>query len=226
MTKINISTIKDLNTFAKGATSEISKGRKSPFFCINTLNKFAAKNEFCNNEKVKPVADLVRKLHGGRYPFVIELFPKVNGTYYKKVEKVDDPFILASLMCGEIVNDCKGRPVCLDDENNAIIVTALPTTPETMFTAFKAFVADDMRTAAKIQKQANKAAKSEETARRMQKRAAQKRIKELSVMLCNGEITPEEFTEKVNAAKSWGEKSVPSGKHTPTHKGGTISNVA
>lgn len=229
MEKNEVTTIAQLNKRFTVANYEIKKAENehSIFWYTNRLNQLARKNEFCDNEKVKPVADLVKNLHSGRYPFSVDLFPKVCGKFVKKVEKYEDRAVIASLMDGETIKDEKGRDVVLDENDVPVVVSYLPKSLTGVFRCYKNLVAKEIRETAARERAEKRAEKSEKAHQDALSRARQKQISALSLQLIDGTITPEEFAEKVAILKASTPtaKPMPTGKATPTKKVAT-ANVA
>ena len=140
MEKKNLST-KEFNAIVKGAKVELNGIFKSPFIVINLLNK-AAKGDLskingCNikPENLKKVAGELKRIHGNRYAFIIDVLPKCEGGqigYFVEVPEKQNE--LANISNGEIVNF--GKKELIVNDGNVGIFNPIPCTINGIFNAF------------------------------------------------------------------------------------------
>ena len=212
----NISS-KEFAAIAKNANKQIKEVTFSPFFIINTLNKVAkgdvSKIDGCstiNVEDVKTVAKVCKTLHGGRYAFDFALFEK--DTKGRFCTRVTLPKNYVFDTDGDAVKyTFNGKDILLSD--NVYLQPVTCTFPG-MLSAFAKVAKVEMRETEKkeaaekreAEKRAKKEARAKETAEQKKARAAKKErettVKMLSIELLAGDITPEEFAEKVAAIKA------------------------
>ena len=212
----NISS-KEFATIAKNATRQIKEVTYSPFFILNTLNKVVKGDvakisgmESINVDDVKTVANECKKLHGNRYAFDFCLFEKdTKGRFCTRVQL---PKVYALDTIGDEVSyTFKG---CNVDCSTHTYLKPVPCTFPGMLSAFAKVAKVEIRETEKreaaekreAEKRAKKEARAKETAEQKKARAAKKeretKVKMLSIELLAGEITPEEFAEKVAAIKA------------------------
>ena len=196
---------KEFNAAAKVAEKELRDNVKNNIFhTLNELNKSARKNEYCDKELIKPVADIVRKRHEGRYPFSLDLFTKdVFGRFCtcRKYTGEVSAFDIDEIEHGQVVLSPKGHEMRLSADNEYIVYLK-PVSCDIvgMFRDFKYIISAELGAAEKAQKQAAKDMKrAEQEAKKAEKRREQV-VKELSLKMLRGEITREEFYRKVEAA--------------------------
>lgn len=215
--KTNNISSKEFATIAKNATKQIKEVTYSPFFIINTLNKVAkgdvSKIDGCsaiNVDDVKTVANECKKLHGNRYAFDFALFDKDSkGRFCTRVQL---PKVYAFDTIGDAVSyTFKGCNV--ESETHTYLKPVTCTFPG-MLSAFAKVAKVEMRETEKreaaekreAEKLAKKEARAKETAAQKKERAAKKeretKVKMLSIELLAGDITPEEFAEKIAAIKA------------------------
>lgn len=92
-----MATLKEFTALCKDAENQINAGRVNPFNVLNKLNKLAAKNDFCDNEAIKPVSMAFREYCAAvgvpvnkRYAFSLDIFLKDKFgrfTYEKSVKR-------------------------------------------------------------------------------------------------------------------------------------------
>lgn len=212
----NISS-KEFAAIAKSAKSQIKDVTFSPFFIINTLNKVAkgdvSKIDGCstiNVDDVKTVANECKKLHGNRYAFDFALFEK--DTKGRFCTRVTLPKNYVFDTDGDAVKyTFNGKDVLLSDN---VYLQPISCTFTGMLSAFAKVAKVEMRETEKrenaekreAEKRAKKEARAKETAEQKKARAAKKeretKAKELSLQLLAGDITPEEFAEKLAILKA------------------------
>lgn len=212
MTKNSIST-SEFNAIAKSAKKQIKEVTFSPFFIINTLNKVVKGDvskinglESINVEDVKKVASVCKTMHTGRYAFDFALFCKDSAGRWctrttlpkKYVFDTDEDSVTYTL---------NGKDVLLSEN---VYLQPISCTFTGMLSAFAKVAKVEIRETekrAKEEKRAEeKAARAKETAEQKRARAAKKeremKAKELSLQALAGEITAEEFNEKLAILKS------------------------
>lgn len=215
--KTNNISSKEFATIAKNANKQIKEVTFSPFFIVNTLNKVAKGDvtkingmESINVDDVKTVAKVCKTLHGGRYAFDFALFEK--DTKGRFCTRVTLPKKYAFDTDGDAVTyTFNGKDILLSDN---VYLQPVTCTFAGMLSAFAKVAKVEIRETEKreaaekreAEKAAKKAAKAKETAEQKKARAAKKerkiKVKMLSIELLAGEITPEEFAEKVAAIKA------------------------
>ena len=215
--KTNSISSKEFATIAKNATRQIKEVTYSPFFILNTLNKVAKGDvakingmESINVDDVKTVANECKKLHGGRYAFDFALFDKDSTGRF--CTRVNLPKKYALDTDGDAVTyTINGKDVLLSD--NVYLQPVTCTFPG-MLSAFAKVAKVEMRETEKREaaekREADKRAKREARARetaeqkkaRMAKKERETKAKELSLQLLAGEITAEEFAEKLAILKA------------------------
>ena len=212
----NISS-KEFAAIAKNANKQIKDVTFSPFFIINTLNKVAkgdvSKIDGCstiNVDDVKTVANECKKLHRGRYAFDFALFEKdTKGRFCTRVT-LPKKYVFDT--DGDAVTYAfNGKDILLSDN---VYLQPVPCTFTGMLSAFAKVAKVEIRETEKkeaaekreAEKIAKKEARAKETAAQKKARAAKKeretKVKMLSIELLAGDITPEEFAEKVSAIKA------------------------
>ena len=217
MTKKNNISSKEFAAIAKNANKQIKDVTFSPFFICNTLNKVAkgdvSKIDGCstiNVEDVKKVAKVCKNLHGGRYAFDFALFDKDSvGRFCTRVQL---PKVYTFDTVGDAVSyTFRGCDVNMETHT---YFKPVPCTFVGMFAAFAKVAKVEIRETEKkeaaekreAEKIAKKEARAKETAAQKKARAAKKeretKVKMLSIELLAGDITPEEFAEKVAAIKA------------------------
>ena len=215
--KTNNISSKEFAAIAKKAKKQIKDVTFSPFFICNTLNKVAkgdvSKIDGCsaiNVEDVKTVANECKKLHGNRYAFDFCLFEKdAKGRFCTRVT-LPKKYVFDT--DGDAVTyTFNGKDILLSD--NVYLQPVTCTFPG-MLSAFAKVAKVEMRETEKkeaaekreAEKSAKKEARARETAEQKKARAAKKeretKVKMLSIELLAGDITPEEFAEKVAAIKA------------------------
>ena len=217
MAKKNNISSKEFAAIAKSATRQIKEVTYSPFFIINTLNKVAkgdvSKIDGCstiNVEDVKTVANECKKLHGNRYAFDFALFEKDSKGRFCTRVTLPKNYVFDT--DGDAVTySFNGKDVLLYDN---VYLQPIACTFTGMLSAFAKVAKVEMRETEKreaaekreAEKRAKKEARAKETAEQKKARAAKKeretKVKMLSIELLAGEITPEEFAEKVAAIKA------------------------
>ena len=215
-TKNNISS-KEFATIAKNANKQIKEVTFSPFFICNTLNKVAKGDvskingmDSINVDDVKTVANECKKLHGNRYAFDFALFEK--DTKGRFCTRVTLPKNYVFDTDGDAVKyTFNGKDILLSD--NVYLQPVTCTFPG-MLSAFAKVAKVEMRETEKkeaaekreAEKRAKKEARAKETAEqkkaRMAKKERETKAKELSLQLLSGEITAEEFAEKLAILKA------------------------
>lgn len=215
MTKKNISS-KEFSAIAKNANKQIKEVTFSPFFICNTLNKVAKGDiakingmEAINVNDVKTVANECKKLHGGRYAFDFALFEKDSRGRWCTRNTLPKKYVMDT--DGDAVTyKFNGKDILLSE--NVYLQPVTCTFPG-MLSAFAKVAKVELRETEKreaaekreAEKRARKEARARETAEAKKARAAKKeretKVKMLSIELLAGDITPEEFAEKVAAIK-------------------------
>ena len=215
-TKNNISS-KEFATIAKNATKQIKAVTYSPFFIVNTLNKVVKGDvskivgmESINVDDVKTVANECRKLHRGRYSFDFALFEKdTNGRFCTRVT-LPKKYVFDT--DGDAVKyTFNGKDILLSDN---VYLQPVACTFTGMLSAFAKVAKVEIRETEKreaaekreAEKFAKKEARAKETAAqkkaRAEKKAREMKAKELYLKLLVGEITAEEFAEKLAILKA------------------------
>lgn len=215
--KTNNISSKEFATIAKSANKQIKEVTFSPFFIVNTLNKVVKGDvskivgmESINVDDVKTVANECKKLHGNRYSFDFCLFEKdTKGRFCTRVQL---PKVYAFDTIGDAVSyTFKG---CNVESETHTYLKPVPCTFVGMLSAFAKVAKVELREAEKkeaaekreAEKRAKKEARAKETAEQKKARAAKKeremKAKELSLQLLSGEITAEEFAEKLAILKA------------------------
>lgn len=215
--KTNSISSKEFATIAKRANKQIKDVTFSPFFIVNSLNKVAkgdvSKIDGCstiNVEDVKTVAKVCKTLHGGRYAFDFALFEK--DTKGRFCTRVTLPKNYVFDTDGDAVKyTFNGKDVLLSDN---VYLQPIACTFTGMLSAFAKVAKVEIRATEKkeaaekreAEKIAKKEARARETAEQKKARAAKKereaKAKELSLQLLSGEITAEEFAEKLAILKA------------------------
>ena len=216
MTKKNNITSKEFASIAKNAAKQIKDVTYSPFFICNTLNKVVkgdvAKIEGCstiNVEDVKEVAKVCKTLHGNRYAFDFCLFEKdTKGRFCTRVN-LPKKYVLDTVG-DEVAYTINGKDVQLSE---GVYLQPIACTFTGVLSAFakvaKVELRENEKREAAEEREAEKLAKKEARAKETEERAkarAEKKVretkaKELSLQLLAGEITPEEFAEKLAILK-------------------------
>ena len=212
----NISS-KEFATIAKNATKQIKAVTYSPFFIVNTLNKVVKGDvskivgmESINVDDVKTVANECKKLHGNRYAFDFCLFEK--DTKGRFCTRVTLPKNYVFDTDGDAVTYAfNGKDILLSDN---VYLQPISCTFTGMLSAFAKVAKVEIRETEKkeaaekreAEKLAKKEARAKETAEqkkaRMAKKERETKAKELSLQLLSGEITAEEFAEKLAILKA------------------------
>lgn len=215
--KTNNISSKEFAAIAKSAKSQIKDVTFSPFFICNTLNKVAkgdvskiAGMESINVNDVKIVANECKKLHGNRYAFDFCLFEKDSKGRFCTRVNLPKKYVLDTI--GDAVTyTIDGKDILFSD--NVYLQPVTCTFPG-MLSAFakvaKVEIRETERREAAEKREAEKRAKKEARARetaeqkkaRMAKKERETKAKELSLQLLAGEITPEEFSEKLAILKA------------------------
>lgn len=217
MAKKNNISSKEFAAIAKSANKQIKEVTFSPFFIINTLNKVVKGDvskisgmELINVDDVKTVANECKKLHVNRYAFDFCLFEK--DTKGRFCTRVTLPKNYVFDTDGDAVKyTFNGKDVLLSDN---VYLQPIACTFTGMLSAFAKVAKVEIREAEKkeaaekreAEKIAKKEARAKETAEQKKARAAKKeretKAKELSLQLLAGEITAEEFAEKLAILKA------------------------
>ena len=217
MTKKNNISSKEFAAIAKNANKQIKDVTFSPFFICNTLNKVAKGDvskinglASINVDDVKQVANECKKLHGNRYAFDFCLFAK--DTKGRFCTRVTLPKHYVFDTDGDAVKyTFNGKDVLLSDN---VYLQPIACTFTGMLSAFAKVAKVEIRETEKkeaaekreAEKIAKKEARARETAEQKKARAAKKeresKAKELSLQLLAGEITAEEFAEKLAILKA------------------------
>ena len=212
----NISS-KEFATIAKNANKQIKEVTFSPFFICNTLNKVVKGDvakisgmESINVDDVKTVANECKKLHGNRYAFDFALFEKDSKGRFCTRVTLPKHYVFDT--DGDAVTySFNGKDVLLSDN---VYLQPIACTFTGMLSAFAKIAKVEMRETEKreaaekrdAEARAKKEARAKETAEQKKARAAKKeretKVKMLSIELLAGEITPEEFAEKLAAIKA------------------------
>lgn len=215
--KTNSISSKEFAAIAKNANKQIKEVTYSPFFIINTLNKVAkgdvSKIDGCsaiNVEDVKTVANECKKLHGNRYAFDFALFDKDSKGRFCTRTTLPKKYVFDT--DGDAVTySFNGKDILLSD--NVYLQPVTCTFPG-MLSAFAKVAKVELRETEKreaaekreAEKLAKKEARAKETAAqkkaRMAKKERETKAKELSLQLLSGEITAEEFAEKLAILKA------------------------
>ena len=212
----NISS-KEFATIAKSAKAQIKEVTFSPFFICNTLNKVVkgdvSKIDGCstiNVDDVKTVAKVCKTLHSGRYAFDFALFEKDSQGRFCTRVTLPKKYVFDT--DGDAVKyTFNGKDILLSDN---VYLQPIACTFTGMLSAFAKVAKVEIRETEKkeaaekreAEKIAKKEARAKETAAQKKARAAKKeretKVKMLSIELIAGDITPEEFAEKVAAIKA------------------------
>lgn len=215
--KVNNISSKEFAAIAKNANKQIKEVTFSPFFIVNTLNKVVKGDvskinglESINVDDVKTVANECKKLHGGRYAFDFALFEKDTKGRFCTRTTLPKKYVLDT--CGDAVTyTINGKDILLSE--NVYLQPVTCTFPGVL-SAFAKVAKVELRETEKrenaerreAEKRAKKEARAKETAAQKKERAAKKeretKVKMLSIELLAGDITPEEFAEKVAAIKA------------------------
>lgn len=215
--KANNISSKEFAAIAKNANRQIKEVTFSPFFICNTLNKVAKGDvtkingmESINVDDVKTVANECKKLHGGRYAFDFALFDKDSCGRFCTRTTLPKKYVLDT--DGDAVTyTINGKDILLSEN---VYLQPVPCTFTGMLAAFAKVARVEIRETEKrenaekreAEKAAKKEARARETAEQKKARAAKKeretKVKMLSIELLAGDITPEEFAEKVAAIKA------------------------
>ena len=215
--KTNNISSKEFAAIAKNATKQIKEVTFSPFFICNTLNKVAKGDvskinglDSINVDDVKTVANECKKLHGNRYAFDFALFEKdTKGRFCTRVTLPNNYVFDTD---GDAVKyTINGKDVWLSDN---VYLQPIACTFPGMLSAFAKVAKVEIRKTEKkeaaekreAEKIAKKEARARETAEQKKARTAKKeretKAKELSLQLLSGEITAEEFAEKLAILKA------------------------
>lgn len=215
--KVNNISSKEFAAIAKNANKQIKDVTFSPFFIVNTLNKVVKGDvskisgmESINVDDVKEVAKVCKTLHGGRYSFDFCLFDKDSfGRFCTRIS-LPKKYVLDTY--GDAVTYTYNGKDVLFDEN--VYLQPVTCTFPGMLAAFAKVAKVEIRETEKrenaekreAEKLAKKEARARETAAqkkaRMAKKLREKKVKELSLQLLAGEITAEEFAEKLAILKA------------------------
>ena len=215
--KTNNISSKEFAAIAKKANKQIKEVTFSPFFICNTLNKVAkgdvSKIDGCstiNVDDVKTVAKVCKTLHGGRYAFDFSLFEKDSKGRFCTRVTLPKNYVFDT--DGDAVTYAfNGKDILL---SNNVYLQPVTCTFTGMLSAFAKVAKVEIRETEKreaaekreAEKIAKKEARAKETAAQKKERAAKKeretKVKILSIELLAGDITPEEFEEKVAAIKA------------------------
>lgn len=202
--KNNISS-KEFAAIAKSAKKQLKEVTLSPFFILNNLNRIVKGDiakitgmELINVDDVKAVANECKKLHGNRYAFDFCLFEK----------DTKGRFCIRVTLPKKYVFDTDGDAVTYAFNGNDVIpsdnvyLKPISCTFTGMLSAFAKVAKVEMR---ETEQRANKEARAKETAEKKKARASKRekeaKAKELSLQLLAGEITAEEFSEKLAILK-------------------------
>lgn len=198
-TKFNYS-VSEFNELVINGRMEMKDIFDSPFVVLNNLNK-AAKGDFskiknCEGltyENVKPVAKVIKSLHGNRYPFHSCLLQKdSNGRFCRISKSKRMPAWGYDIMNVSEKGYTFLRPIALNEIAfyNAFVAIA------------KAEISKAEKARKKAEKEAEKAAKATlSKAQKKAKTAKDKAYKDLCAKFYKGELCAEEFTQKVAALK-------------------------
>ena len=217
MAKKNNISSKEFAAIAKNANKQIKTVTYSPFFILNTLNKVAKGDvskingmESINIDDVKTVANECKKLHGNRYSFDFALFEKDSKGRFCTRVTLPKHYVFDT--DGDAVKyTFNGKDVLLSDN---VYLQPIACTFTGMLSAFAKVAKVEIRETEKreaaekreAEKIAKKEARARETAEQKKARAAKKeresKAKELSLQLLAGEITAEEFAEKLAILKA------------------------
>ena len=217
MAKTNNISSKEFAAIAKNANKQIKTVTYSPFFILNTLNKVVKGDvskinglESINIDDVKKVAHECKQLHGNRYAFDFCLFAK--DTKGRFCTRVNLPKNYVFDTDGDAVKyTFNGKDVLLSDK---VYLQPIACTFTGMLSAFAKVAKVEIRETEKkeaaekreAEKIAKREARAKETAEQKKARAAKKeresKAKELSLQLLAGEITAEEFAEKLAILKA------------------------
>lgn len=215
--KTNNISSKEFAAIAKNANKQIKEITYSPFFILNTLNKVVKGDvskingmESINVDDVKTVANECKKLHGCRYAFDFCLFEKDSFGRWCTRTTLPKKYVFDT--DGDAVSyTFNGKDVILSE--NVYLQPVTCTFPG-MLSAFAKVAKVEIRATEKrenaekreTEKRAKKEARAKETAEQKKARAAKKeretKAKELSLQLLSGEITAEEFAEKLAIIKA------------------------
>lgn len=217
MAKKNNISSKEFAAIAKNATKQIKEVTYSPFFILNTLNKVVKGDvskingmDSINVDDVKNVAKVCKTLHGGRYAFDFALFDKDSKGHFCTRVTLPKKFVCDT--DGDAVTYSFNGKDALISEN--VYLQPVTCTFPGMLSAFAKVAKVEIRETEKreaaekreAEKLAKKEARAKETAEQKKARAAKKeretKVKMLSIELLAGDITPEEFAEKIAAIKA------------------------
>lgn len=215
--KANNISSKEFANIAKNANKQIKEVTFSPFFIVNTLNKVVKGDvskingmESINVDDVKEVAKVCKTLHGGRYSFDFALFDKDSCNRWCTRVTLPKKYVLDTY--GDAVTYTYNGKDVLFDEN--VYLQPVTCTFTGMLAAFAKVAKVEIRETEKrenaekreAEKLAKKEARAKETEEQKKARAAKKvretKAKELSLQLLAGEITAEEFAEKLAILKA------------------------
>ena len=215
--KTNNISSKEFAAIVKNANRQIKEVTSSPFFIVNTLNKVVKGDvskivgmESINVDDVKTVANECKKLHGNRYDFDFVLFEKdTKGRFCTRVT-LPKKYVFDT--DGDAVTyTFNGKDILLSDN---VYLQPIACTFTGMLSAFAKVAKVEIRETEKrenaekreAERRAKKEARAKETAEQKKARAAKKeretKAKELSLQLLAGEITAEEFAEKLAILKA------------------------
>lgn len=165
MAKKNLST-KEFNVIVKGAKVELNGIFKSPFVVINLLNKASkgdmAKINGCNikPENLKAVANELKRIHGNRYAFVMDVLPKSeNGKIGYFVEIPEKQNEIVNINNGEIVTF--GKKELIVNNGKVGIFNPISCTINGIFNAFAKVAKVDISTNEKQSKERAKIEKKQ-----------------------------------------------------------------
>lgn len=215
--KTNSISSKEFVAIAKNANKQIKEVTFSPFFIVNTLNKVVKGDvskingmESINVDDVKTVAKVCKTLHGGRYAFDFCLFDKDSFGRWCTRTTLPKKYVLET--DGDAVTYTINGKDVICGEN--VYLQPISCTFTGMLSAFAKVAKVEIRETEKreaaekreAEKAAKKAARAKETAEqkkaRVAKRERETKAKELSLQALAGEITAEEFNEKLAILKS------------------------
>ena len=206
-------TSKEFANIAKNASKQIKEVTFSPFFIVNTLNKVAKGDvskingmETINVDDVQTVAKVCKTLHGGRYAFDFCLFDKDSNGRFCTRNVLPKKYVFDTV--GDAVAYTFNGKDVVCGEN--VYLQPIPCTFVGMLSAFAKVAKVELKETEKreaterkeAEKQAKKAEKAAQKKVRDDKKVRENKVKELSLQLLSGDITPEEFAEKVAAIKA------------------------
>ena len=167
MTQINdFQSVKAFNAAGNEAQAQVVNYAKSYGRLCRELNKAAAKNDYCDGSKVKPIADLVKarieavKGSKVRYAFDMCLFAKseagryITGRYVKAGATYQSEAVINDINHGDVVTDRQGRVLTIGADNVVMAEAIVPATLPGLFAAFKALVKAEVAEAINARKAA------------------------------------------------------------------------